>query len=354
MIELAPNRKQGLALANPLIAASGAIGFGGEAADLVALERFGALVTAPISLRPRRGSAPPRLAPTPGGMLLQTGGQSPGWRRVAEQHGGAWARSRAPIIAHISGHTSLGELARRAEATRGIAGLELDLDGAESLPLLAALRRASELPILVRLPYHGAGLAARAVEAGADALVCIMPPRGTTVLTGGHSASSAAHGRAEDGGSSAGGQLVEGSLFGPLVRALALQTLRETVDALAVVVGETGEFGESRRTPSPSAGANAAPREARAEGNVSGLPSMQDGSAAVPARTAQSAPLWGAAVRMRGGPAVPLIACGGVHSAEDVMALLAAGASAVMVDSLAWVAPHALNALLARDYGQSK
>ena len=178
MIELAPNRKQGLPLANPLMAASGAIGFGGEAADLVALERFGALVTAPISLRPRRGSAPPRLAPTPGGMLLQTGEQNPGWRRVAEQHGGAWARSRAPIIAHIIGHTSLGELARRAEGTRGIAGLEFDLDSSEALPLLAALRRATELPILVRLPYQGAALAVRAVEAGADALVCIAPPRG--------------------------------------------------------------------------------------------------------------------------------------------------------------------------------
>ena len=132
-----------------------------------------------------------------------------------------------------------------------------------------------------------------------------------------------------------------------------MQTLRETVDALAVLVGETGEFGESSRRPSPSAGANAAPREAQAEGNVSGLPSMQDGSAAVPPLLVQSAPLWGAAASMRGGPAVPLIACGGVHTAEDVMVLLAAGASAVMVDSLAWVAPHVLNALLARDFGRS-
>jgi len=272
------------------------------------------------------------MAPTPGGMLLQTGEQNPGWRRVAEQHGGSWARSRAPVIAHIIGHTSLGELARRAEATRGIAGLEFDLDGSEALPLLAALRRATELPILVRLPYQGAALAARAVEAGADALVCIAPPRGTTAIAGMRHASSVAHlvdagrfgrsaedvrpsagehkassvqhpvdagrfdRRADDVKPFVGGQLVEGSLFGPLVRALALQTLRETLAAMSAVVREAGEFV----------------------------------------------------------PAVPLIACGGVHSSEDVLALLAAGASAVMVDSLAWVAPRALNALLARDYGQSK
>ena len=41
MIELAPNRKQGLALANPLMAAPGAVGFGGEAGGLIELERFG-------------------------------------------------------------------------------------------------------------------------------------------------------------------------------------------------------------------------------------------------------------------------------------------------------------------------
>ena len=135
-----------------------------------------------------------------------------------------------------------------------------------------ALRRATELPLLVRLPYQGAGLAKRAVEAGADALVCIAPPRGMAMVMG----------------ASAGG-FVEGRLFGPLVRGLAMQTLRETL----------GELGESQ-------------------------------------------------------PAVPVIACGGVDAAEDVEMLLAAGASAVMVDSLAWVASWKLNALLARDYGQSK
>jgi dihydroorotate dehydrogenase (NAD+) catalytic subunit len=43
---------------------------------------------------------------------------------------------------------------------------------------------------------------------------------------------------------------------------------------------------------------------------------------------------------------IPLIACGGVHSFEDVNELLAAGASAVMVDSLAWIDPKAVNAML--------
>lgn len=36
---------------------------------------------------------------------------------------------------------------------------------------------------------------------------------------------------------------------------------------------------------------------------------------------------------------VPLIACGGIHSADDARDFLAAGAAAVEVDSAAWVAP---------------
>jgi dihydroorotate dehydrogenase (NAD+) catalytic subunit len=39
---------------------------------------------------------------------------------------------------------------------------------------------------------------------------------------------------------------------------------------------------------------------------------------------------------------VPLVACGGVHSGKDVHDLLAAGASAVEIDSAQWVEPQAV------------
>jgi dihydroorotate dehydrogenase (NAD+) catalytic subunit len=258
VIELAPNRKQGLTLANPLIAATGAIGFASEAADLLALDRFGALVTSAISLHPRRGSTPPRCVAVRGGFLLRHDAHNPGWRSALTQFGSAWARSKAPLVIHLVGRTSLSELARQVENAGSFAAIEVDLAGEDSLPFLVALRAASELPLLVRLRASNAiALGPLAVQAGADALVCVAPPQGTAL-------------------DRSTGQYVDGDLFGPLVRPLALKALR---DVLAVVQ-------------------------------------------------------------------VPLIACGGVHAREDVDEFLAAGASAVMVDSLAWIDPAAVNQML--------
>ncbi len=258
MIELAPNRKRGLTLAGPLIAASGSVGFASESADLIALDRFGALVTSAVSLHRRRGSTPPRTVEVRGGLLLNRGGHNPGWRAALAQFGAAWARSQVPFIAHLVGRTSLPELARQVERARGIAALEVDLDTEESLPYLAGLRAASELPVLVRLSHaRAAALAPLALEAGADALVCTAPPHGAAVVR-------------------ATGQVIEGELFGPLVKPLALKALR---DVLATVTA-------------------------------------------------------------------PLVACGGVHSLEDVRDFQTAGASAVMLDSLAWIDPAAANAML--------
>ncbi len=258
MIELAPNRKQGLTLANPIIAGSGSVGFGHEAKDLIALDPFGAIVTSPISLRPRRGNAQPRLIEMRGGLLLNHGDQNAGWHRVLEKFGGAWARSKAPIIVHLAGHVSeLIELAKRVEGTRGVAGVEIDIENEEMLSLLSALRVEMELPILARLPYASTPFASLTVEAGADALVCIAPPRGAAM-------------------DFQSGRMIEGEIYGPLVKPLALKTL-------------------------------------------------QDVSAST---------------------SVPLIGAGGIHSKEDVNEFLAVGASAVMVDSLAWIDPRAVNEIL--------
>lgn len=47
---------------------------------------------------------------------------------------------------------------------------------------------------------------------------------------------------------------------------------------------------------------------------------------------------------------IPLIACGGVHSAQDARDFIEAGAAAVQIDSLAWVDPAAITEI-ARDLG---
>lgn len=259
MLELAPQRKQGLTLTSPIIAASGSVGFANEADALIARAQFGAIVTAPISLRPRSGAAQPRLVELRGGVLLNHGDHNRGWQRAVEKFGAIWMRHPTPFIVQLAGQSNEWvELARHIEHTNGIAGIEVDVESAALASTLAAIRAAVELPILARLPYGGDVFAAQVVAAGADALVCIMPPRGAAL----------------DGERQ---QLIEGLVYGPLVKPLALQTLQ--------------------------------------------------------------------AVR-QSGLTIPLIGCGGVHTRADVTDFLTAGANAVMIDSLVWVNPQAVNDIL--------
>ena len=54
-IELVPNNKHGLTLASPLIAGAGAVGYADVWPPGVTAAMFGAIVTPPVSWRPRRG-----------------------------------------------------------------------------------------------------------------------------------------------------------------------------------------------------------------------------------------------------------------------------------------------------------
>jgi len=109
-VDLAPNHKTGLTLTNPVMPAAGCLGFGTEYAQLVEVEALGAVVVGPITARPRRGAEPPRTLPIPGGVLLHTRLANPGVSAVVRRYGRAWARSPVPVIVHVAG-TSPGEAA---------------------------------------------------------------------------------------------------------------------------------------------------------------------------------------------------------------------------------------------------
>jgi len=212
-VDLAPDNKIGLRLASPLIAGSGAAGFGDAWPPGVRPEMFGALVTAPLSLRPQRGQAPPRLAEIPGGYLLATGDQNPGYGRVVRDHAAAWARTDIPVIPALSGSAPAdwARLAAHLEEETAAAGLQLtlpvDAGTADASGWVGAVRRASVLPLLALLPAETAGeLAPVCAEAGADAFVIGTPP-------------AAAY---PDGT----GALVEAPLGGPAALPFTLRALR--------------------------------------------------------------------------------------------------------------------------------
>ncbi|MFH2138311.1 MAG: dihydroorotate dehydrogenase [Candidatus Omnitrophota bacterium] len=67
-----------LKLKNPVTVASGTFGYAKEFADLVDLKSIGAIITKTITVKPRLGNPPPRLAETASGMLNAIGLQNEG------------------------------------------------------------------------------------------------------------------------------------------------------------------------------------------------------------------------------------------------------------------------------------
>ena len=62
-----------LKLKNPVMLASGTVGYGNEIAQYTDLNRIGAIVTKSVSLKPRKGNPPQRICETPSGMLNAIG-----------------------------------------------------------------------------------------------------------------------------------------------------------------------------------------------------------------------------------------------------------------------------------------
>ena len=188
-VELAPSNKQGLRLINPVLVASGTFGYGTEYQALVDIQRLGAICSKGITVQPRAGNPPPRIAETPSGMLNAIGLQNVGLRRLVSEKAPIWARWQVPVVVNISGESldDFERLAGALDGVPGVAGLEVNIscpniraggrlfaDDAESAAAVtAAVRAASSLPLMVKLSPNAGDVVpiALAVEAaGADCL----------------------------------------------------------------------------------------------------------------------------------------------------------------------------------------
>ena len=183
MLDLAPNNKRGLALHSPIMVGSGGAGNGDCWAAGLTPDMFAAVVTHPVTLRPRRGRPAPRLAELPAGFALDAGVHNPGFRRLMDQHRSQWRRLGVPLIVSLA-EGEPGDrawMAERLEEEPTVAGVELpvkeDVNLGELSAAIAAVRRVTTLPLLVKLPStRAAHLAKACVVAGADALVIGGPP----------------------------------------------------------------------------------------------------------------------------------------------------------------------------------
>ena len=62
-----------LNLRNPILLASGTVGYGNEISEFTDLNKLGGIVTKSLSLKPRKGNPPQRIVETPSGMLNAIG-----------------------------------------------------------------------------------------------------------------------------------------------------------------------------------------------------------------------------------------------------------------------------------------
>ena len=202
-VDLTVDLGRGLVLPNPILVASGTFGYGIEYGDVVDVDRLGGICCKGTTLKPRIGNPTPRVTETPAGMLNSIGLQNPGVDVVIEKYAGEWTTWKAPVLVNVAGESvhDYVEVARRLDGVPGVAGIELNIscpnvgagglqfaiDAGAAAEVTAAVRRATDLPLLVKLSPNVADIRpiARAIaDAGADALTAINTLSGIAVAPG--------------------------------------------------------------------------------------------------------------------------------------------------------------------------
>lgn len=182
----------GISLKNPVMVASGTFGYGEEYAQLVDLNRLGAIVAKTITLKPRLGNDPPRIVETASGVLNSIGLQNVGIDAFINEKLPFFREYDVPLIVSIAGETT-DEYVQLAKTLQGekIAGLELNLscpnikykrklmfaqDAQATHQVVSRVKKATSLPLMVKLSPNVMDIASIAKvceEAGADGVSLI-------------------------------------------------------------------------------------------------------------------------------------------------------------------------------------
>ncbi len=183
----------GVEFVSPVVLASGTCGYGPEYADLIPLEELGGIVTKAVSVEPRIGNPPHRVAETPAGMINAIGLANVGLARFISEKL-PWLRDnlrRANVFVNVVGNSvdEFAAVVAGLDGHHGFLGFEINVScpnveggtmfGTDKIALadlVARLRRETERPLVVKLspnvPDIGS-FAAICEENGADGLSTI-------------------------------------------------------------------------------------------------------------------------------------------------------------------------------------
>jgi dihydroorotate dehydrogenase (NAD+) catalytic subunit len=90
---------------NPILLASGTVGYGNEIAEFTDLNKIGGIVTKSLSLRPRKGNPPQRIVETPAGMLNAIGLANVGVEVFLKEKIPFLKKYDVPLICNIAAST---------------------------------------------------------------------------------------------------------------------------------------------------------------------------------------------------------------------------------------------------------
>lgn len=181
----------GVTLKNPVVTVSGTCGTGKEYADFYSPSQLGAIAVKGMTIRPRMGNPPPRIAETASGMLNCIGLQNPGVQAFIENELPRLEREGAVVIANIAGDTfkdyiDAVELISETSVQlievnvscpnvqHGGAAFGVDPKIVKELTL--ELKKHSKKPIIIKLSPNVTDItqiAGAAIEGGADGLSLI-------------------------------------------------------------------------------------------------------------------------------------------------------------------------------------
>lgn len=251
----------GMKLKNPVIAASGTFGFGKEYSKFFDLNKLGGISVKGLTLEPRKGNEPPRIAETPGGILNSVGLQNPGVHTFIRDEIPFLREFDTAVIANVAGNTvddyrAIVEILSDAD----IDAIELNVScpnvkegcllfgstAAGVFDVTDAVRKVCKKPLIVKLSPNVTDITeiARAAEAaGADCISLINTILGMSIDVEKRKPVLAN---------------VMGGLSGPAVKPVAVRMVYQTAKAVKVpIIGMGGISNESDAIEFMLAGASA-------------------------------------------------------------------------------------------------
>lgn len=177
---------------NPVTTCSGTFGQGDIFKDFFDINQLGALTTKSVTLKPKNGNPPPRIAETPSGYLNAIGLANPGVEAFIKKYGTYFEKLSIPVIVSIAGTSpeEYAEVALRLTQRMPVQGIEINIscpnvrdEGLQfafnpkaAASVVKAVRKKTALTLLIKLSPNtdqNVAIAKACISEGADAICAI-------------------------------------------------------------------------------------------------------------------------------------------------------------------------------------